>query len=244
MDESGKLDFKKVKAIIFDIDGTLSDSDDQMVAKIEKALRPLGLFLSRQKRRAVARWLVMAAESPGNFLYYLFDRLSLDSLFVRWLNALTQNKSHPKKQYWIIPGVERILRELSARLPLAIVSARDEKSSLAFVRQFKLESCFRVIVTAQTCRHTKPFPDPLFYAAKKLQVEPENCLVVGDTTVDMRAAKLAGMQSLGVLCGFGTQRELLRAGADLIAASTADLLELMKANTSLFQAVKSNHLTV
>lgn len=238
MNETGRLDFGKVKAIIFDIDGTLSDSDDQMVAKIEKSLRPFGFFLSKPKRRALARWLVMAAESPGNFFYNLFDRLSLDSIFVRWLDALTQNKKHSKRQYWIIPGIEKMLRELSGRMPLAIVSARDEGSSLAFVHQFKLESFFQVIVTSQTCRHTKPFPDPMLYAAEKMKVKPENCLVVGDTTVDMRAARLAGMQSLGVLCGFGTQRELLRAGADLILASTAELLEQMKAHSQRFQAGK------
>ena len=50
--------------------------------------------------------------------------------------------------------------------------------------------------------------------------------MVGDTTVDMRAAKLAGMQALGVLCGFGREKELIRAGADSILPSTADLYKL------------------
>ena len=105
---------------------------------------------------------------------------------------------------------------------------RDEHSSLAFIHQFHLESYFRVIVTSQTCEHTKPFPDPLLYAARQMQVAPENCLMVGDTTVDMRAARLAGMQAIGVLCGFGRQRELLRAGAHEILDSTAQVLDLLE----------------
>jgi len=50
--------------------------------------------------------------------------------------------------------------------------------------------------------------------------------MVGDTTVDMRAARLAGMQALGVLCGFGREKELRRAGAHLILPTVADLLTL------------------
>jgi HAD superfamily hydrolase (TIGR01549 family) len=179
----------------------------------------------------------MASESPGNFFYSLFDRLSLDSLLIRTLHAISRNRKNHVSQYWIIPGIEHMLRELSGRMPLAIVSARDEESSLAFLRQFDLEPLFKVIVTSQTCRHTKPYPEPLLYAAEKLNVKPEECLMVGDTTVDIRAARQAGMQSLGVLCGFGTQRELLRAGADQIIASTAQLLDTL--HSKAVQAIKS-----
>lgn len=48
--------------------------------------------------------------------------------------------------------------------------------------------------------------------------------MIGDTTVDIRAAKLAGMQSVGVLCGFGREKELKRAGADVVLPSTLDIL--------------------
>ena len=217
-----------VRAIIFDIDGTLSDSDDQMVARVAQLLQPLRFALSDEARRNAARWLVMAAESPGNFLYNMADRLSLDSFLIKQLDRASQKRKQRIKKYWIIPGVVDMLEQFALRLPLAVVSARDEHSSLAFIHQFQLEPYFRVIVTSQTCEHTKPFPDPLLYAAREMQVAPENCLMVGDTTVDMRAARLAGMQALGVLCGFGTQRELLRAGAHEILDSTAQVLDLLE----------------
>ena len=217
-----------IRAIIFDIDGTLSDSDDQMVARVALLLRPLRIALSDDARRAAARWLVMAAESPGNFLYNMADRLSLDSFLIKQLDRASQKRKQRVKKYWIIPGVADMLARAAQRMPLAVVSARDEHSSLAFIRQFHLEPYFKTIVTSQTCEHTKPFPDPLLYAARQLRVAPENCLMVGDTTVDMRAARLAGMQALGVLCGFGTQRELLRAGAHVILDSTAEVLDLLE----------------
>jgi HAD superfamily hydrolase (TIGR01509 family) len=215
----------RVKAILFDIDGTLSDSDDQMVQSVERILKVF--YRSNESCHSLARWLVMAVESPGNFLYNLADRFDLDSLFIRLLNKKTRRKKHRVRKYWIIPGVEALLIVLAAKYHLGVVSARDERTTLAFLRQFDLEKYFSVVVTSQTCRYTKPFPDPLLYAAECLAVEPGECLMVGDTTVDMKAAVYAGMQAVGVLCGFGRQRELERAGADQILQTTADLLNIL-----------------
>ena len=58
-------------------------------------------------------------------------------------------------------------------------------------------------------------------------VAPESCLMIGDTTVDMRAGKSAGAQTMGVLCGFGEEGELRRTGADAILKSTAELGEAL-----------------
>lgn len=221
------LDAGKIKAIIFDLDGTLSDLDDQWVARIEKLLTPFAFLISAARRRLISRWLVMALESPGNFIYSLADRFDLDSWFIRLLDRRSRQRRRKARPFWLIPGVAWLLEALSTHFPLAVASARDEQTSLAFINQFDLSRFFRVIVTSQSTRHTKPFPDPLIFAAEKLGFPPENCLMVGDTTVDMRAAKLAGMQAVGVLCGFGREKELRRAGADLIVDSPLDLLELL-----------------
>ena len=74
-----------------------------------------------------------------------------------------------------------------------------------------------------SAEHTKPYPDPILLAAKKMGVKPEECLMIGDTTVDMRAGKSAGAQTAGVLCGFGEKEELLRFGADVILETTSEL---------------------
>lgn len=217
---------ERVKAILFDIDGVLSDSDDLMVQKVERLIQPFGFFSTMEKQHSAARWLVMAMESPGNFLYNLADRFDLDSLFVRLINKCSKKKKHQIKKYWIIPGVQDLLTDFVEKFSMGVVSARDENSTMAFIRQFNLEKYFKVIVTSQTCRHTKPFPDPLLFAVEKLGVEPQFCLMVGDTTVDMKAAKLAGMQAVGVLCGFGRENELKRAGADVILPATTDLRQI------------------
>ncbi len=58
-------------------------------------------------------------------------------------------------------------------------------------------------------------------------VQPANCLMIGDTTVDIRAGKAAGAQTVGVLCGFGEEPELRRLGADEILETTSELANLL-----------------
>jgi phosphoglycolate phosphatase-like HAD superfamily hydrolase len=99
---------------------------------------------------------------------------------------------------------------------------------MAFLEQFDLVKYFDVIVTGLSAEHTKPYPDPVLLAAQKMNVSPENCLMIGDMTVDIRAGKSAGAQTVGVLCGFGEEQELQKMGADLILKDTTRLLGILK----------------
>jgi phosphoglycolate phosphatase-like HAD superfamily hydrolase len=123
--------------------------------------------------------------------------------------------------------VREMLKEVGKRYPLAVVSARDGRTTNIFLEQFDLLPLFRCVATAQTCKHTKPFPAPILWAAQQMGVPAEACLMVGDTTVDIRAGKAAGAQTVGVLCGFGEEDELRRRGADLLLPSTAELAEAL-----------------
>ena len=224
------LDIGRIQAICFDVDGTLSDTDDQWVSALETRLAPLrGLFPGSQVR-SLARWAIMCAESPGNLVYSLVDRANLDDE-VGWVYHLIAQRGIGRRphKFWIIEGVREAMQALRARYPLAVVSARDRAGTLAFLQQFEMQSFFPVIATALTCHHTKPFPDPVIWAANQMGVRPENCLMVGDTTVDIRAGRAAGAQTVGVLCGFGQEKELKKAGADLILPTTGALAALLLA---------------
>ena len=120
-----------------------------------------------------------------------------------------------------------MLETLSHYYPLAVISVRGNRKTMSFLDYFGLSHYFKVIVTGQTCQRSKPHPEPLHWTAKQLGLLPESCLMVGDTTVDILAGKTAGMQTAGVLCGFGEKEELARAGADLILEKTPDLVECL-----------------
>lgn len=219
------LDINRIRAICFDIDGTLSDTDDQFVQRLAGWLKPLNFAFPGGNVRSFARWAVMHTESPANYAFGLPDRLHLDLALARagdWIYQHGLGKEH--KPFLLIEGVDELLQKLHGHFPLAVVSARGERSTIRFLEQFNLQRFFNPVVTALTCKHTKPFPDPILHAAQHMGVRPQECLMVGDTTVDIQAGKRAGAQTVGVLCGFGQEAELHRAGADLILPRTADLL--------------------
>lgn len=223
------LDISRVKALCFDVDGTLSDTDDYYAQKI---LPFLPRFLFRDPTHT-ARRLVMWVESPGNALLGFADRIGIDDEMVAVIDWLNRHRKRPPKKYMIVPGVEEMFKEMQGRFPMSVVSARDENSTMRFLTQFDLCKYFDVIVTGLSAAHTKPYPDPIFLAAEKMGVRPEECLMIGDTTVDMRAGKAAGAQTVGVLCGFGEEPELRQLGADLILKSTGDITALFNQQTPL-----------
>ena len=213
------LDIQRIKALCFDVDGTLSDTDDYYANKIA-AFLPRFLFRDPVH---TARRLVMWIESPGNALLGFADRIGIDDEMVAFIDWLNRHRKSPLKKYLIVPGVEEMFKRMEGHYPMAVVSARDEKSTMRFLTQFDLCKYFQVIVTGLSAPHTKPYPDPILLAAQTMGVQPHECVMIGDTTVDMRAGKAAGAQTIGVLCGFGEEPELRQLGADLILKSTGDL---------------------
>ena len=222
------LHVSRIRAICFDVDGTLSDTDDVMVAQLAELLYPFHFLFPGKDLIRVARGIVMEAEAPANFLVGIPDLIGLDDKIFAVKDWMVRQSKKKTKPFQLIPGTREMLESLSKRYPLAVVSARDTLSTMEFLNQFDLAPYFKCIATDQTCEHTKPFADPILWAAREMDVAPEACLMVGDTTVDMRAGKAAGAQIVGVLCGFGEQDELREYGADMILSMTAELVQVLE----------------
>lgn len=216
------LDTSRIKGICFDIDGTLSDTDDQVVERVARFLAPLQLLSRRLDRVRMARRMVMALETPGTVLYSIPDRLNLDDELA-WLMEKLSRWARKKTRFLLMSGVRELLQKIGGQYPMVIVTARDQYGAEAFLRQHDLRPFFMAVISGQTCKHTKPFPDPILHGAKLMGVSPAEVLMVGDTVVDIISARRAGAQSVGVLCGFGEANELRRAGANLILPTTSNL---------------------
>jgi HAD superfamily hydrolase (TIGR01549 family) len=217
------LDISRIKALCFDVDGTLNDTDDLAVEKIEPFLRPFRFLFHNRDANHAARRLVMFVEAPGNALIGLPDWLGLDDELAKLVNYLNRRRPKKMRHFRPIAGVIEMLEQLHGHYPMAVVSARDENSTREFLKQYNLEKYFVCVAGALTVDHTKPYPDPIIWAAQQMNVQPSECLMIGDTTVDIRAGKAASAQVVGVLCGFGEEDELIRKGADLILKTTAEL---------------------
>lgn len=216
------IPFNQIQAVLFDLDGTLIETDDQAVRRLAGRLRPF--FRTHAPR--LARWLMMKAETPGNALITLLDWLHLDVPLMSFTDRLRRRRGvYPAPEFHLIAGVEEMLLALAPHYPLALVTTRSRYHIDQFLLRFpQLAEVFTTTLGLQDTRRLKPSPEPVLLAAERLGVPVTRCLMVGDTAVDVLAGRRAGAWSAAVLCGFGERRELARAGAHVILDSTADLL--------------------
>jgi HAD superfamily hydrolase (TIGR01549 family) len=217
-----------VRAILFDLDGTLLDADDMMVERTAARIAPFELLRRLYDSKRLARQLVMAAEGPLNWTVTVLDAVGLDETFLAFEDWLERVYGHrAPDQYIAVEGVVRFVQQSSQVYDLAIATTRTRKDTTAFVERFGLDGCFKAVITREDVRRLKPHPEPILRAAEVLGHAPEQCIVVGDTTVDVRAGKGAGALTVAVLCGFGERPELARHNPDLILESPAELMRYL-----------------
>jgi HAD superfamily hydrolase (TIGR01509 family) len=215
---------RKIKAILFDLDGTLLDSDDMLVARWGQRLDRLPVLKRLCDGRWLARRLVMATESPMNATITLLDLLHLDqTLFAvtEWIRQL-HGQRRPA-EYEAVDGAVQLVQDLATQYDLAIITTRNRSDTELFLECFDLCDCFKTIVTRQDVKRLKPHPEPVRLAAERLGYAPEQCIMVGDTIVDLQAGQRAGALTVGVLCGFGERPEMEQQSPDLLLETTAQL---------------------
>lgn len=208
------FDASAVRAVLFDLDGTLIDTDDILVERWARRLAPLARAWPRFDPHRAARRLAMSSEGPINWAMTVLDALGLDRVLV---NPRKTRLDVEKP----VPGTPELVKSLAERFALAIVTSRGHAGAHGFLNQIGLAGSFRAVITCQSTWRIKPHPEPVRRAAAQLGVPAAACLMVGDTSVDIKAARRAGAWACGVLCGFGERDELERAGAHLILESTA-----------------------
>lgn len=233
------LDLSRIRALCFDVDGTIADTDDHLVAQLALMLDRAPLVSGRRAER-LARQIVMGAETPVHAAYALLDRLGLDVPVSRLrarLKAIKAQGIDPahvrnvqaadEVPHDMMAGVQEMLKKLAARYPMCTITTGGVPRVERFLEHYKVRDLFSVVVGSQTTQRMKPHPEPLLFAAGRMGVDPAECLMIGDTTIDIRTGKAAGAQTVGVLCGFGTEDELRRTGAGLILRTTSDLLAVL-----------------
>ena len=216
----------EIDAILFDLDGTLIETDDHAVAALARRLQPLQRILPKRDPERVARRFLMAGESYASRILALLDRVGLDDDVLGVGSRLRQMRGLcTSPDFHPVDGTIEMLNDLSRRYYIGLVTSRSHGEAQTFLDQQGLVELIQVVVGRDDTWRIKPHPSPVHHAADLLGVRVDRCLLVGDSVVDIEAARAAGARSAGVLCGFGSQDQLERAGADLILATTGELAD-------------------
>jgi HAD superfamily hydrolase (TIGR01549 family) len=222
--EAGEIYPGEIDAILFDLDGTLIEPDNEALENLTRRLQPLQRFLPKRDAASAARRILMSTEGPANSLLTFLTRIGLDDSFFDLGDRLRRMQGlHTPLNFRPVDGVGEMLHDLSHRYHLGLITTRCCAHAEAFLKQQGLAELFQVVVGREDTWRIKPHPSPVLHAAEQLGLVTERCLLVGDTTTDIYAARSAGARSAGVLCGFGTEAELEGSGADLILNTTSDL---------------------
>jgi phosphoglycolate phosphatase-like HAD superfamily hydrolase len=214
----------RVRALFFDLDGTLIDTDDALLETVASRLERWSYAFGGRDPRPLLRRILIAAEGPVNGIISILDALGLDDILLSVGDRLRRLRGErPRGDFLLVDGVLEAMRSLSPSYRLGLVTSRSRTDALAFLRQCELENLLEVLATREDPRRLKPHPQPVQHAADSCGLSPDQCVLVGDTPVDIVSAKKAGAYAVGVLCGFGERDELLEAGADLILENTSQL---------------------
>jgi HAD superfamily hydrolase (TIGR01509 family) len=210
-----------VRAVVFDVDGTLVDSVDAHAKAWQHTFRQFGHdFAYSDLRHNVGK----GADQ------YLAAFLSEDAIkrlggtMVQW--RLERFKSEYLPGVKAFPCVRELFEHLrKQKLSIALASSAKSEELDAYLKLIGVEDLLDARTTSDDAEKSKPHPDIFEAALSKLRVGPGDAVVIGDTPYDAEAATRAGIPSVGVLCGGFDERELRDAGFREIYRDPEDLLK-------------------
>ncbi|NHA67923.1 HAD-IA family hydrolase [Phycicoccus flavus] len=201
--------------VFFDLDGTLADTIPLIVASYRHAFRTvLGEEVAEDRARAwIGRPLLEALleESPEH-------GHALDVAYREWNLA---NTARLIRRYDGVPELLALLTAAGVRT--AVVTSKRRETARLALEGVGADHLVEVVAALEDTERHKPAPDPLLHAAAALGVRPDDCVYVGDATVDVRAARAAGMAAVAVTWGAGEPAALAAEGPDALVDDVAAL---------------------
>ena len=217
----------KFSAVLFDLDGTLLDTLEEIATAANSVLQRQGY--ARHEIKAYRRFV-------GNGVRHLVERILPEDRrsnhhevqqFTEELAAEYERRADRlTKIYPEIPELLTALQDQS--IPLAILSNKPHLLTIRCANQFLSQWRFQSILGQQANHPRKPDPAGALEIAKRLTLSPHSILYVGDTEVDIQTAHAAGITSVGVLWGFRSKAELIANKPDFIVETPKQIFPLLE----------------
>jgi HAD superfamily hydrolase (TIGR01509 family) len=208
--------------VLFDLDGTLFDSERHNVESVALAMRRLGREITREEREFIVphSWNEIHALLTRNHGVDV-SREDLIAAAVREKRGLIAAWGMPA-----MPGAVALVRRLAARLPLAIVTGSSRVEVREAVAALDLGACFRLLLAAEDYARGKPDPEPYATAMQRLGLSPARTIVVEDTPPGILSGVAAGAKVIAVRAGntLGYDLSAAHVVVDTLDQVTDDLL--------------------
>lgn len=206
-----------VKAILFDLDGTIIDTKPAYIEAARITFRALGqeppeaqITLQIPKR--------LEQNQPIDDLTHA-NTMQFLEIYLTTFYKIAHTKTKP------IPNIHLALETLQQKAKLALVTMRNTPATAITkeLQNFNLAQYFTHIITAQDTHKPKPSPEALIKALKAINIQTCDCLIAGDSVIDIQAGKAAGAKTAAVTSGLYSQQELAKLNPDLILKDATQL---------------------
>ena len=215
-----------MKACIFDLDGTLTNTLESMTYSVNLTLEEMGLskitkdqcrvFVGNGARVLIEKSLKAAGDT---------DASRIEEGMEIYGRIFDQNCTYHVTPYEGIPEMLKVLKDKG--IHLAVLSNKPDRQTVKVVKAIFGEELFDYAQGQKEGIRRKPEPDGVWYLMEQMHVSKEECLYIGDSEVDAATGRNAGLKTIGVLWGFRDRKTLETAGADDLIDRPDELLQFV-----------------
>lgn len=215
-----------MKACIFDLDGTLTNTLESMTYSVNLTLEEMGLskitkdqcrlFVGNGARVLMEKSLKAAGDT---------DASRIEEGMEIYGRIFDQNCTYHVTPYEGIPEMLKALKDKG--IHLAVLSNKPDRQTVKVVKAIFGEELFDYAQGPKEGIRRKPEPDGVWYLMEQMHVSKEECLYIGDSEVDAATGRNAGLKTIGVLWGFRDRKTLETAGADDLIDRPDELLQFV-----------------
>ena len=215
-----------MKACIFDLDGTLTNTLESMTYSVNLTLKEMGLsqitkdqcrmFVGNGARVLIEESLKVSGDPKAS---------RIEEGMKIYGRIFDQNCTYHVTPYEGIPEMLKALKDRG--IHLAVLSNKPDRQTVKVVKEIFGDNIFDYAQGQKDGIRRKPAPDGVWYLMEQMQVSKEECLYIGDSEVDAATGKNAGLKTIGVLWGFRDRKTLETAGADHLIDRPDELLQFV-----------------
>ena len=215
-----------MKACIFDLDGTLTNTLESMTYSVNLTLKEMGLsqitkdqcrmFVGNGARVLIEESLKVSGDPKAS---------RIEEGMKIYGRIFDQNCTYHVTLYEGIPEMLKALKDRG--IHLAVLSNKPDRQTVKVVKEIFGDNIFDDAQGQKDGIRRKPEPDGVWYLMEQMQVSKEECLYIGDSEVDAATGKNAGLKTIGVLWGFRDRKTLETAGADHLIERPEELLQFV-----------------